>query len=57
MEAKQNRGRPIASRDVCVTPEFRDEPDIQKLAWALIAIAKSLGEKKMVEDGKREGVP
>ena len=43
-------GRPIASRNVRVTPEFRENPDIEKLAHALIAIAKSIAEKKMAEE-------
>ncbi len=49
MMAKK-RGRPLASRDVRVTPEFRDNPDIEKLARALIAVATSIAQKKEVEE-------
>ena len=36
----------MASRDIRVVPEFRAEPDIGKLGQALIAVAKSIAEKK-----------
>lgn len=49
MMAKK-RGRPLASRNVRVTPEFRDNPDIEKLARALIAVATSIAQKKEVEE-------
>ena len=42
----RKRGRPMASHDVRVTPEFRDNPDIEKLGRALIAAAISLAEQK-----------
>ena len=45
-DAKQKRGRPIQSRNVRITPEFRERPDIEKLGRALIAIAKQIAEKK-----------
>jgi hypothetical protein len=34
---------------VQVTPEFREEPDIQKLGQALIAIARNIADKKIAE--------
>ena len=43
-------GRPMASRDVRVTPEFRDNPDIEKLGRALIAVALSIAQKKEAEE-------
>ncbi len=46
----KKRGRPLASRDVRVTPEFRDNPDIEKLARALIAVAASIAQKKEAEE-------
>ena len=42
----KKRGRPMASHDVRVTPEFRDNPDIEKLGRALIAAAISLAKQK-----------
>lgn len=42
----KKRGRPMASHDVRVTPEFRDNPDIEKLGRALIAAAINLAEQK-----------
>lgn len=46
MMAEQKRGRPTTSNRVHVTPEFRREPDIEKLGRALIAIAVDMAEKK-----------
>lgn len=43
---RKKRGRPPASRDVRVTPEFRNNPDIEKLGRALIAVALSIAQKK-----------
>jgi hypothetical protein len=40
------QGRPIQSRNIRVTPEFRAKPDIDKLGRALIAVAVSIAEKK-----------
>jgi len=41
---KKSLGRPAASTNVRVVPEFRQEPDIEKLARTFIAIAeKSVG--------------
>lgn len=45
----RKRGRPAASGHVEVTPEFRPEPDIEKLGRALIAIAASIAEAKKKE--------
>ena len=39
MKPKKKRGRPMSSHNVSVTPEFREEPDIEKLGRVLIAIA------------------
>lgn len=50
MMDKQKRGRPMASHDVKVTPEFRDNPDIEKLGRALIAVAISIAQKKEAEE-------
>ena len=36
----------MQSDQVQVTPEFREKPDIKKLVLALIAIAKTLDDKK-----------
>lgn len=47
---KPKKGRPMASRDVRVTPEFRDSPDIEKLGRALIAVALSIAQKKEAEE-------
>lgn len=44
------RGRPMASHDVKITPEFRDNPDIEKLGRALIAVAISIAQKKEAEE-------
>ncbi len=47
---KKKRGRPMFSDDVKVTPEFRDNPDIEKLGRALIAVAISIAQKKEAEE-------
>jgi hypothetical protein len=49
------RGRAATSRNVHVTPEFRDKPDIEKLAKALLAVAKKLAEKEQA-GGKGDAV-
>ena len=46
----KKRGRPMTSHQVRVIPEFRENPDIEKLAQALIGIAVSLAEKKQAEE-------
>ena len=48
--ANKKRGRPMTSHQVRVIPEFRENPDIEKLAQALIGIAVSLTEKKQAEE-------
>ena len=60
----KNLGRPAASRNVRVTPEFRAKPDVEKLARAFISIAKGLAEKNAAKEqpdagdgGKGDGVP
>ena len=40
----------MSSKDVRVTPEFRENPDIEKLARALIAVAISIAQKKEAEE-------
>nr|WP_325239679.1 hypothetical protein [uncultured Oscillibacter sp.] len=52
---KRNRGRPMTSRDVKITPEFRENPDIEKLGQALIAAAMNLAEKKRAEEATKKG--
>lgn len=54
MMDKQKSGRPVASHDVKVTPEFRDNPDIEKLGRALIAVAISIARKKEAEEEAAE---
>lgn len=43
-------GRPREAHRVRVEPEFREQPDIEKLGRALIAIAVSIAEKKRAEE-------
>lgn len=40
----------MTSRNIRVIPVFREEPDIEKLGRALIAIAKGLADKKAAKD-------
>lgn len=47
---KGKRGRPMASRDVKITPEFRENPDIEKLGRALIAVAIRIAQQKEAEE-------
>lgn len=47
---RNRRGRPMSSHNVKVTPEFRDDPDIEKLGRALIAVAISIAQKKEAEE-------
>ena len=47
---KKKRGRPMSSRDVKVVPEFKENPDIEKLGRVLIAIAMNLAKKKLTEE-------
>ena len=47
----------MASRDVRVTPEFRDNPDIEKLGRALIAVALSIAQKKEAGEAKTAQAP
>ena len=44
----------MASHDVKITPEFRDNPDIEKLGRALIAVAISIAQKKEAEEKARK---
>ena len=50
MMEQRKRGRPATSRDVKVTPEYRKDPDIEKLGRALIAVAMNLAQKKLEEE-------
>lgn len=43
---RKRQGRPMASRAVKVTPEFRENLDIEKLGRALIAVAISIAQEK-----------
>ena len=54
---KQKRGRTSASRNVRVTPEFKEKPDIEKLARALLTVAQKMAEQERVEGSKGDGVP
>ena len=47
---QKKHGRPMASRNVRVTPEFRQDPDIEQLGRALIAVAISIAQKKATEE-------
>jgi len=51
---KQETRNSAVPRGGRVTPEFRENPDIEKLARALIAITKGLAEKKAAEEAGRE---
>ena len=53
----RNKGRPIASRNIRVTPEFREKPDIEKLARVLLAIVKKQEESGQTTIGKGDSVP
>lgn len=46
MIEKRKRGRPMSSHNVSVTPEFREQPDIEKLGRVLIAIALDNAKRK-----------
>ena len=46
MSGSQKHGRPANSRNVRVTPEFLEKPDIEKLARVLLAIAVKLAAKE-----------
>ena len=50
MLSKKQRGRPQTSHDVRVTPEFRNNPDLDKLGRALIAVAMRIAEQKQAEE-------
>lgn len=47
---QRKRGRPMTANDIKVTPEFKKDPDIEKLGRALIAVAMNLAEKKLKEE-------
>lgn len=53
MLEQKKQGRPMASRNVRVTPEFRQDPDIEQLGRALIAVAMSIAQKKEAEEAAR----
>lgn len=50
---QKKQGRPMASRNVRVTPEFRQDPDIEQLGRALIAVAISIAQKKEAEEAAK----
>lgn len=54
MLSKKQRGRPQTSHDVRVTPEFRDNPDLDKLGRALIAVAMRIAEQKQAEEAAKK---
>lgn len=54
LKDQKSRGRPMASRNVRVMPEFRDEPDIEKLGRALIAVALKIAEQKQAKEDTKE---
>ncbi len=54
---KKKRGRPMTSHNVKVIPEFRENPDIEKLARALIAVAASIAQKKEAEEKAAQKSP
>ena len=43
---ERKRGRPMTANHVQVVPEFRPEPDIEKLGRALLAIAISSADRQ-----------
>lgn len=45
MKRNNSRGRPMASDKIRVIAERRDEVDVEKLAQALIILAKEIAEK------------
>lgn len=52
---KKSRGRPMTSCDVKITPEFRENPDIEKLGRALIAVAIRIAQQKEAEEAAKKG--
>ena len=54
MLSQKQRGRPQTSHDVRVTPEFRDNPDLDKLGRVLIAVAMRIAEQKQAEDDAKK---
>ena len=54
---RQKQGRPMASDRVRITPEFRKNPDIEKLGRALIAVAIQIAQKKKAEEQAAQQEP
>ncbi len=54
LKDQKSRGRPMTSRNVRVTPEFRENPDIEKLGRALIAVALRIAEQKQAEEDAKK---
>lgn len=50
----KKRGRPLGSRAVKVTPEFRENPDIKKMGLVFMAAAKRFMELEQEESAARE---
>jgi len=57
MMEKKKHGHPMTSHNVRNIPEFREEPDIEKLARALIAVAASIVQKKEAEEKAAQKSP
>ena len=49
---KQNTNHPSTLHNVRVEPEIRDNPDVEKLGRALIAIANGLPARRLVKEDK-----
>ena len=54
MLSQKQRGRPQTSHNVRVTPEFQDNPDLDKLGRALIAVAMRIVEQKQTEEDAKK---
>lgn len=51
---KRKLGRPLKSCNVCILPEYREKPDVEKLGRALIAVTMRLAEIKKAEEQKKK---
>lgn len=54
MEKVKRLGQHHVPSRVRVTPEFRKEPDIEKLAHALILIAEKMANEEQVDRQRKE---
>ena len=57
MIGTKTQNKTTASRNVRVIPEFKENPDIEKLARALLAIANKMAEQEKQANVKGDGVP